>query len=157
MSQLKKVILFIVILSILFVGFRFVRGGQPADVALVKKACGVFKNEDGKWTPEDFKVLFPGFKSEGWNFRESDPEIILRMSEHYQEQAISAINAAVLNPDWRPLADALVEHTISLPVLYAYITENINADKTYELQQDNFISYSRIRIECRAFGFSLNS
>jgi hypothetical protein len=155
MLRLKRIIVFIVVVSILLIGFKLVRGGESAEVGLVKKACHVIKGEDGKFEVENWKKLFPDFKS--WSFKNEDPQKILDVHNYFAREVTHATQAAQINLIWRPLADAQIDAMNNLYLAYLLVVDNPNNDRIYDVMPTLNAALIKVGIECVAFRERLNA
>jgi hypothetical protein len=148
-------IAFIVVLSTLLIGLRLVRGGEPAEIRLVKTACGFDKDENGKWTIDDVKTEFPNI--EWWVLEDSEEQDLYDAYVFLAEEAIVATRAAHMNPIWRSLADAKTEAMNNL--LFAYVLDKGRNNETalYDLAPSLNSSLNRSNVECAALRDELNS
>jgi len=153
--RFKRIISFVVVLFVLFIGQRLVRGGEPADIRLVKTACGIAKDKDGKWEIENLDLLFPDFK--WWDIRSSESQSLLDVRNHIADEVIPATRAAQISQTWRPLADAKVELMNSLYYAYLVQSGNPNSDVLYELLPKINLLRLKSDLECAALSDELNS
>lgn len=148
-------ILFIVVVSTLLIGLRLVRGGEPSEIRLVKTACGIAKDTNGKWEMENLDLLFPDFN--WWDIRSSESQSLLDVHNHIAHEVIPAIRAAQNNQTWQPLADAKVELMSSMYYAYLVRSSNPNSDVLYELLPKINLLRLKSDLECAALRDELNS
>ncbi len=155
MSRMKAMFTLSIFVLVLLIGQRLVRGGEPADIRLVKMACGIARDKDGKWEIENLDLLFPDVK--WWDFRSSESQSLLDVRNHIADEVIPATRAAQMSQTWRPLADAKVELMNSLYYAYLVQSSNPNSDVLYEMLPKINLLRLKSDLECAALRDDLNS